>query len=116
LPPGCLLRVAPILETPEVGEIVLYQAEGDKLISHRVIAKTSEHVQTRGDAFANPDGPVSLSQLLGKVVAVEEPFHIPLDNGLARWAGRLLGSIYPKLYKMKIAVRGTQPLQGAQDA
>jgi hypothetical protein len=115
LPPGCLLRVAPMLESPKVGEIVLYQSEGDKLISHRVIAKTPEHIQTRGDAFANPDGPVNLSRVLGKVVAVEEPFHIPLDNRFARWTGRLLGSIYPKLYKMKGAVLGAASLQGVQD-
>jgi hypothetical protein len=115
LPPGCLLCIAPMLETPKVGEIVLYQSEGGKLVSHRVIAKRSEHIQTKGDSFAHPDGPVSLSQLLGKVVAVEEPFHIPLDNRFARWTGRLLGAIYPKLYKMKAAVRGSSSLQGAHD-
>jgi hypothetical protein len=116
LPPGCLLRIAPILESPRVGDIVLYQLEGGKLISHRVIAKTSDQVQTRGDAFAHPDGPVDLPQLLGKVTALEEPFRIPLDNRFARWTGRLLASIYPKLFKMKAAVRGRPSLQGVQDA
>jgi hypothetical protein len=103
LPPGCLLRIEPMTEPPEMGDIVLYQSEGGRLVSHRVIALTSEGIQTKGDAFVSADGAVGLSQVLGKVVAVEEPFCIPLEGRFMRWTGRVLGFVYPKLYRLKMA-------------
>ena len=34
---GCLVRVAPLKETPQVGDIVLYRTEANRLVSHRVV-------------------------------------------------------------------------------
>jgi hypothetical protein len=115
LPSGCLLRIRPTGESPKIGDIVLYQSEGGKLVSHRVIAKTPEQVQTKGDAFVHPDGAVSLSRVLGKIVAVEEPFRIPLEGRFIRWVGRLTGFIYPKLYKWKMTLRKRSSPQGVPD-
>jgi hypothetical protein len=102
LPPDCLLRIDPMTERPEMGDIVLYESEGGRLVSHRVIALTSERIQTKGDSFVSADGAVGLSRVIGKVVAVEEPFRIPLDNRFMRWTGRMLGFAVPKLYRLKM--------------
>lgn len=56
-----------------------------------------------GDAFVSVDGAVGLSQPLGKVVAVEEPFRIPIDSRLMRWTARMLDFAFPKPYRLKMA-------------
>jgi hypothetical protein len=121
LPPGCLLRIKPVTGPPEVGDIVFFESGGGKRLAHRVINRTLESIQTKGDAFIHADGAVGLNRVMGKVVAVEEPFTVRLDNRLMRWTGRLLGCIYPKLYKMKMvfcnsSVNGHRRAGGTQNA
>ena len=51
----------------------------------------------------------------GKVVAVEEPFRVPLEGRFMRWIGRLAGRIYPILYKWKTMLGGCPSPQGVPD-
>jgi hypothetical protein len=102
---GCLLHVAPIQQAPKIGEIVLYRSQGDRLVSHRVVAKSSGVIWTKGDSCSQVDKVLDLQQILGKVVAVEEPIYFPLSGRLARQAGLFLSRFYPVLVKLKKSVR-----------
>jgi hypothetical protein len=101
---GCLLRVAPLQETPQVGEIVLCRTKAERLVSHRVVAVSAGSMRTKGDACSQADGLVEPSQILGRVIAVEKPVFIPLTGRAARWTGKFLSRFYPKLVKMKMSV------------
>jgi hypothetical protein len=58
----------------------------------------------KGDACSQWDDVVERSQILGRVMAVEDPVYIPLTGVWARWIGRLLNRYYWKLIKLKMAV------------
>lgn len=62
----------------EVGDIVVYEADGD-LIIHRVIEKEGEKLVTKGDANNAPDAPIRLSDVKGKMIG-----HIPGVGGVVR--------------------------------
>jgi signal peptidase I len=118
LRPGCLLRIAPVTHSLRLGDIVFYRADGGKAISHRIITITSANIRTKGDAFRHPDGAVHASRVLGKVVAIEKPFYLPLDGRLVRSVGRVLGWLYPRVVKLKMATVRFLPIPsilGAHD-
>lgn len=52
------------------GDLVVFQRYG-RLITHRVVACTSDLVTTKGDRLRYPDEPVTASEILGRVVGVE---------------------------------------------
>jgi hypothetical protein len=75
------------------GDIILYRFERG-VIAHRVrrIEKRGKEFvfTTRGDASRTDDAPVTETDLLGRVVAVERDGRaIPLAGRLARWHYRL---------------------------
>ncbi|MBU5482303.1 signal peptidase I [Blautia sp. MSJ-19] len=54
--------------TPEIGEIITYQA-GDSKVSHRVVGKEQNGYRTKGDANNGEDAALVMpSQIIGKVV------------------------------------------------
>ncbi len=103
---GCLVRIAPLQEIPQVGDIVLCRTNSNRLVSHRVVSASSGSIRTKGDACSQADGVVEQKQILGRVISVEKPVFIPLTGRAARWAGRVLSRFYPKLVKMKMSVLG----------
>jgi signal peptidase I len=69
--PGDTLVIEPATsESVGKGDIVLFQRD-QRLFAHRVSGKSGSasgfQIVTQGDGMANPDPPVSSSQLLGKV-------------------------------------------------
>jgi signal peptidase len=69
--PGDTLVIEPARsEGVTKGDIVLFRRDG-RLFAHRVSGKSGSasdfQIVTQGDGMANPDPPVSSSQLLGKV-------------------------------------------------
>jgi len=85
--PGYTLVIEPARsESVGKGDIVLVRRDG-RLFAHRVSGKSGTasdfQIVTQGDGMANPDPPVSSSQLLGKVSFVVrdrrclEPTRIP---------------------------------------
>ena len=86
---GDLLTVQPLGggESPRLGDVILYQAEGDRLIAHRVVGGSGASLvargrisgyradettlRVRGDRLWAPLERVRPAQLLGQVVAIE---------------------------------------------
>ncbi len=64
--PGDLVRVAPLNENPEIGQIVIFHRV-DRLVVHRVIAldRKTGAVITKGDASLGEDDPLPPEAILG---------------------------------------------------
>ncbi len=97
-----VVRVVPASWPPRLGEVILYRLASGRLVVHRVVRRAEEQVWTKGDAFLTEDSPVSASQLLGRVAAIERPVFIPLESAGARLAGRFLAWLYPRLVALKM--------------
>ena len=110
--PGDTLVIEPASsESVGKGDIVLFRRDG-RLFAHRVSGKSGSasdfQIVTQGDGMANPDPPVSSSQLLGKVSFVVrdgrclELAHTPRLSmravaALVRrssWAGRVVVGVH----------------------
>jgi len=66
---GDLVTVVPVKKC-RVGDIVLYN-RGNSLIMHRVLAKFSDKIITKGDAATRLDPPISPQDILGRAVSYE---------------------------------------------
>jgi hypothetical protein len=113
---GRFLHVAPIDEPLRIGEIALFRGDDGKLTTHRILAQTEDRVISKGDSCATFDGPRSYDQVLGKVVRVEGPIPILTDNNISRRLGLFMSHLYPRLVRLKSAVRhwlGRNASQGA---
>jgi signal peptidase I len=53
-----------------IGDIVFYQ-RGESYVVHRLIRKNGSTITTKGDNFPYYDAPVSVEQVLGRVVQIE---------------------------------------------
>ena len=102
---GTVLRIAPSNERPIVGDIAFFRTASGRLVAHRVLGCDESRVWTKGDSSGQADGPVEVSEVLGRVLGIEEPFFIPLTGGLARRIGLVLNRYYPKLVQLKNRVR-----------
>ncbi len=69
----------------EVGDVVVFQ-EGRILVIHRVIELGEGELTTQGDANDEPDAPVPLPDVKGKMA-----FHIPLIGSVIRFLKTLPG-------------------------
>ena len=79
---GEILIIEPVGERRlRVGDIVLFKDGQDRLVIHRVIRVRETSVQTQGDALNEPDSPVELARILGKVERVEKGQAVQLDLG-----------------------------------
>jgi hypothetical protein len=101
---GCLLRIEPSSGPPRRGDIVAFRAAGDRLVIHRVLECDGNGIWTKGDASARRDDRIVQSQILGRVLGIEEPFFIPLTGRLAVATGLFLNRFYPSLVKVKAAL------------
>jgi hypothetical protein len=72
-----------------VGDVVLFKDGQDRHLIHRVIRVIGDSVRTQGDALNEPDFPVEMTRLLGKVERVEKSQSSQLD--LESWAQRIRG-------------------------
>jgi signal peptidase I len=75
-----------------IGDIIVFK-RNDQMVCHRMVRVFEKdgmnYYQTRGDSFFNLDEPVTLDQILGKVIWIERE-----NMSLPR---RILLSIYPAL-------------------
>ena len=72
---GERVRVAPVDENgPLVGEVVLYEDEGGRMLLHRVVelGGDRQRVRLRGDARPSVDEWVERGRVVGRVVGVGE--------------------------------------------
>ena len=65
---GDVLQVEPILNSPKLGDIVLFFREG-RFTAHRIVGRIASNFVTRGDAGMETDGAIGREDILGKVVA-----------------------------------------------
>jgi hypothetical protein len=70
-----------------LGEIILFPRDGC-LVLHRVVAKSSDRLLTKGDAAAHLDPPLPLQNILGRAVCRERQGRI---SALDSWSSRVLG-------------------------
>ena len=90
-----------------VGDIVLFRDVQDRLVIHRIVQLKGASVQTQGDALNEPDSPVEISRIMGKVERVEKGQSSQLNlestaqrirgwmlarSNFGRWRIRRLGS------------------------
>jgi signal peptidase I len=73
---GDILEVQPVgTLAVRRGDVVLCRQGGGRLVAHRVVHLSREDGRTTmvtwGDALTGPDAPISLEQVLGRVVVVE---------------------------------------------
>lgn len=86
---GEIVTLAPIVDGRIVtGDVLLFRSAG-RVLAHRVVAidmaGPEQIVSLRGDAKAGRDAPVRLSDIIGRVVAVERDGQtIRLDGMAAR--------------------------------
>ena len=104
---GSLIRIAPLpsVSPPALGDIVLLRAASGRLVAHRVIELQGETYRTKGDSSGEPDSPVHRSRLVGKVIGIEGPIFLPLDGRVARYIGLLVNRHYPRLVRLKAALK-----------
>jgi hypothetical protein len=88
-----------------VGDIAFFRSASGRLVAHRVLACDENHIWTKGDSSGQADGPVEVSEVLGRVLGIEEPFFISLTGSLARRIGLVLNRYYPKLVRLKDHMR-----------
>jgi hypothetical protein len=66
---GDRLRIEPIVPPLVPGQIVVRRC-GERLVAHRLVALDGDRAITRGDACDEPDAPVAVSALFGRVAEV----------------------------------------------
>ena len=98
---GTVLRIAPSHERPIVGDIAFFRSAGGRLVAHRVLACEENRIWTKGDSSGQADGPVEVSDVIGRVLGIDEPFFLPLTGGVARRVGLVLNRYYPWLVQFK---------------
>lgn len=106
---GTLLRIAPSSEPPSVGDIAFFRTASGRFVAHRVLACDDSRVWTKGDSSGQADGPVEVSDVLGRVLGIDEPFFVPLTGRVARRIGLVLNRYYPKLVQLKSNLRRFLP-------
>jgi signal peptidase I len=72
-----------------VGDVVLFMDGQDRLVIHRIVQFKGASVQTQGDALNEPDSPVEIARVMGKVERVEKGELSQLD--LESWSQRVRG-------------------------
>ncbi len=75
----------------EIGDIITFKRD-DYLVTHRVIKKTNNSFVTKGDANNEEDGPITLNQIVGKVIIAGGFLNIIIKYKYA------LASIFISLY------------------
>ena len=105
---GSVVRIAPWSSLPAglmLGDIVLFRAESGRLVAHRVIELDGDRCRTKGDSSREPDGLVEHGQLLGKILGIDGILFLPLGRPVARRIGLLLSRYYPRLVRLKAALK-----------
>lgn len=86
---GCNLILGQISTTPGVGEIVVAADRREKrILIHRVVAKTKDRYQLKGDNNSNTDGWFHRKDLLAVLEAVEDRMGRLKIGG--KWQNRLI--------------------------
>jgi hypothetical protein len=75
------------------------------MVAHRVIELDGDRYRTKGDASSESDGAVGRSQLLGRILGIDGIVFLPLDGPVARRIGLLLNRYYPRLVRLKAALK-----------
>jgi len=78
----------------EIGDIIFYRRPGGSPTAHRLVKingrKDSKVLITKGDAMKNIDPPVNDTQVMGRVILIEENERKLKLNG---WPGRIYGRV-----------------------
>lgn len=73
----------------EVGDVVVFQADGSSLVIHRIIEASDDGtVITQGDANNTPDAPISVDMIKGKMA-----FSVPMVGVLVSFFKSTLGTV-----------------------
>ncbi len=100
---GAILEVKPLGKTPvRVGEVVFYRNPGGRMVAHRLIRKNFQNSRpiflARGDALSCQVEEICPSQILGRVVRVEQEGRCRnLDRLRERLLGKILAYLVPAL-------------------
>jgi hypothetical protein len=91
-----------------VGEVICYEADGDRLVLHRLVHRDGDRLIARGDALLI-DEPVDPARLIGRLVALERAGRVlRLDSSRARRVGRAIATVAPLLARLLPAARAAR--------
>lgn len=97
---GSVLEVAPLSDRPpRLGDILLYEMEGPRLVAHRVVGRKQGDLLLRGDSAERLDR-APPSAILGRVESIleKEPMGVVrmrwVDGAAARTVGMLTGGLH----------------------
>ncbi len=91
-----LVTIVPLNRAPRRGDVVLFEYPAGRYVCHRVRRVEGDTVQTLGDNCWNPDGWMSVTQVLGLAVSVRRGSRtIALDTDGSRAFGRVWMAILP---------------------
>ncbi len=92
----------------EVGTVICYQAERERLVLHRLVGRDGDALIARGDALTARE-PVAATCLLGRLVALERAGRvIALDTRGARCRARLIAAVAPLTARLLPAARAAR--------
>lgn len=110
---GDVLLIKPVdPQDIRLGDIVLCQGEGERVVVHRVIRKRSKpeglSFQIQGDQAAQPDGWIPAGSIYGRLVAIDREDQL-ID--MEKTKMRFLGWLAAQRSKWQLGKRGSlQPL------
>lgn len=102
LRPGDLVKLAPCGASFSRGELVAID-DTDRLLIHRVVALSQDHLITKGDALPYADPPRERTSLIGTVIEIRRGRRVRAEIG-TRWVSAFLG-----LYSLGVSRLGILP-------
>ncbi len=93
-----------------LGEIVLYHVSDKAILAHRMVGRMQragiDYLLARGDAIWGLDGPVSPTQILGRITALERcGCLIRVDGMGSRWLGLVYSNGHVLYRRADVACR-----------
>lgn len=68
LPVRCEIEIAPLVGQPELGDLIVFAADG-ALVAHRLVRRNAHELIAQGDNRLGPDRPLLPDQVLGRVTS-----------------------------------------------
>jgi len=106
---GDIITIKPISHLPRVGDVIMLVTDPitAKIMVHRITARTSTTITTRGDSSTTPDGEFPHSAILGILSRVER------DGVSINWELPWHAHLHPRLRqvlrKLYYRVKGGRP-------
>jgi hypothetical protein len=107
---GDTVELEPALSPPKPGDLVLTRTSGERYVLHRVTRIDGGKFWLRGDAQYRCEGPISFSNIVGRVIVSERAGRSRAhDRGVWRLAGLIWNRGIPwTLWLLRLVIRTRQ--------